>query len=46
MLILPSPIELIGMEWRKLVLGQLEWIGIEEVSVGPTGMDWSGGSYF
>jgi hypothetical protein len=35
-----------GVEWRKLVLARLKWLGIEEVSFGPTEMAGNKGSQF
>jgi hypothetical protein len=35
-----------GLEWRKLVVARLEWLGIEEVSFGLTEMPGNEGSRF
>jgi hypothetical protein len=32
-----------GVEWRKLLLARLEWLGMEEVGFGLSGMAWNGG---
>jgi hypothetical protein len=35
-----------GYEWRKSVLARLEWLGMEEVSFGPTGLACNKGNRF
>jgi hypothetical protein len=35
-----------GLEWRKLVLASLKWLGMKEDGFGLTGMAWNGGSRF
>jgi hypothetical protein len=34
------------LEWGKLVLAGLKWLGIEEVDFGLTGIAWNGESRF
>jgi hypothetical protein len=35
-----------GSKWRKSVLARLEWLGLKELSFGPTEIAWNGGSWF
>jgi hypothetical protein len=33
------------LEWKKSVLACLEWLGVEKVGFGLTGMAWNKGSW-